>query len=79
VAITLIDPKDWDAGKKTVFATYPKEKSVSGIGEDGYTFSEGIVFHKGKVLVTVSPGGYAGPKPKAEVAKFIAEQVAARL
>ncbi|MGD0460650.1 MAG: hypothetical protein ABSC21_23250 [Terriglobia bacterium] len=79
VTITLIDPKDWDASKKTVFATYPKEKSVSGIGDDAYTFSDGIVFHKGKVLVNVATSGYLGPKPKAEVAKHLAEQVAARL
>ena len=58
VTITLIDPKDWDASKKTVFATYPKEKSVSGIGDDAYTFSGGIVFHKGKVLVNVATSGY---------------------
>jgi hypothetical protein len=75
----LIDPKDWDGYKKSTFAMFPKEKSVSGIGEDAYTFMEGIVFHKGKVEVNVITGGYTGPKPKAEVAKYIAEQVAARL
>ncbi len=79
VDIKLIDPKNWDADKKYVFATYPKEKSVSGIGEDAYTLMDGIVFHKGKVKVTVAANAYTGPKPKAEVAKFIAEQVAARL
>ena len=75
----MIDPKDWDGYKKSTFAMFPKEKSVSGIGEDAYTFMEGIVFHKGKVEVNVITGGYTGPKPKAEVAKYIAEQVAARL
>ncbi len=79
VNIKLIDPKDWDGGKKTVFAMFPKEKSVSGIGEDAYTFSDGIVFHKGKVEVNVITSGYTGPKPKADVAKYIAQQVAARL
>jgi hypothetical protein len=79
VDIKLIDPKDWDGGKKTVFAMFPKEKSVSGIGEDAYTFMDGIVFHKGKVEVNVITTGYYGPKPKADVAKDIAEQVAARL
>ena len=79
VTITLIDPKDWDASKKNVFATFPEAKFVSGIGEDGYTFSEGIAFHKGKVFVIVSTSGYLGPKPKAEIAKHLAEQVAAHL
>jgi hypothetical protein len=79
VNIKLIDPATWDGGKKTVFAMFPKENSVSGIGEDVYTFMEGIVFHKGKVEVNVITSGYTGPKPKAEVAKYIAEQVAARL
>ncbi|MGD0222307.1 MAG: hypothetical protein ABSF71_08205 [Terriglobia bacterium] len=79
VDIKLIDPKDWDGGKQSVFAMFPKEKSVSGIGDDAYTFSDGIVFHKGKVEVNVITSGYLGHKPKAEVAKHIAEQVAARL
>ncbi len=79
VDIKLIDPKDWDGGKQTVFAMFPKEKSVSGIGDDAYTFSDGIVFHKGKVEVNVITGGYTGPKSKADVAKHLAEQVAARL
>lgn len=79
VNIKLIDPKDWDGGKKTVFAMFPKEKSVSGIGDDAYTFMDGIIFHKGKVEVNVITSGYLGPKPKAEVAKHIAELVAARL
>jgi len=79
VNIKLIDPKDWDGGKKTVFAMFPKEKAVSGIGEDAYTFMEGIVFHKGKAEVNVITSGYNGSKPKADVAKYIAEQVAARL
>ena len=79
VDIKLIDPKDWDGGKQSVFAMFPKEKSVSGIGDDAYTFSDGIVFHKGKVEVNVITSGYLGHKPKAEVAKHLAEQVAARL
>jgi len=79
VDIKLIDPKDWDGGKQSVFAMFPKEKSVSGIGDDAYTFSDGIVFHKGKVEVNVITSGYLGPKPKADVAKHLAEQVAARL
>jgi hypothetical protein len=79
VDIKLIDPATWDGGKKSVFAMFPKEKSVSGIGDDAYTFMEGIVFHKGKVEVNVITAGYLGPKPKADVAKYIAEQVAARL
>jgi hypothetical protein len=79
VDIKLIDPKDWDGGKQSVFAMFPKEKSVSGIGDDAYTFMNGIVFHKGKVQVNVITSGYLGHKPKAEVAKYIAERVAARL
>ena len=79
VNIKLIDPKDWDGGKQSVFAMFPKEKSVSGIGDDAYTFMNGIVFHKGKVQVNVITSGYLGHKPKAEVAKYIAEQVAGRL
>jgi hypothetical protein len=79
VDIKLIDPKDWDGGKQSVFAMFPKEKSVSGIGDDAYTFSDGIVFHKGKVEVNVITSGYLGPKLKAEVAKHLAEQIAARL
>ena len=79
VDIKLIDPKDWDGGKQSVFAMFPKEKSVSGIGDDAYTFMNGIVFHKGKVQVSVITSGYLGHKPKAEVAKYIAEQVAGRL
>lgn len=79
VDIKLIDPKDWDGGKQSVFAMFPKEKSVSGIGDDAYTFMDGIIFHKGKVEVNVITTGYFGHKPKAEVARYIAEQVAARL
>jgi hypothetical protein len=79
VDIKLIDPAAWDGGKKSTFAMFPKEKSVSGIGDDAYTFMEGIVFHKGKVEVSVVTAGYIGPKPKADIAKHIAEQVAARL
>jgi hypothetical protein len=79
VDIKPIDPASWDRGKKTIFAMFPKEKSVSGIGEDGYTLDGAIIFRKGKVEVTVNPGAYFGPKPKAEIAKYIAEQVAARL
>ena len=79
VDIKLIDPKDWDGGKKSVFAMFPKEESVSGIGDDAYTFMDGIIFHKGKVEVNVITSGYFGHKPKAEVAKHLAEQVAARL
>jgi hypothetical protein len=79
VEIEPLDPATWDGGKKSTFAMFPKEKSVSGIGEDGYTFMEGIIFRKGKAKVTVTPSAYTGSKPKAEVAKYIAEQVATRL
>lgn len=79
VDIKLIDPATWDGGKKSVFVMFPKEKSVSGIGDDAYTFMDSIVFHKGKVEVNVMTGAYLGPKPKADVAKHLAEQVAARL
>jgi hypothetical protein len=40
---------------------------------------EGIIFRKGKVEVNVITAGYIGHKPKADVAKYIAEQVAAHL
>jgi hypothetical protein len=79
VDIEPLDPATWDGGKKSTFAMFPKEKSISGIGEDGYTFMGGIIFRKGKAKVTVSTSAYLGLKPKAEVAKYIAEQVAARL
>jgi hypothetical protein len=73
--IRLIDRATWDGGKQSVFAMFPKEKSVSGIGDDAYTFMEGIVFHKGKVEVSVITTGYLGAKPKADIAKHIAEQL----
>jgi hypothetical protein len=79
VAILPLDPANWERSKKAVFAAFPKEKSVSGIGEDAYTFMDGIVFRKGKARVNVTASAYTGPKPKAEVAKHIAELVAARL
>jgi hypothetical protein len=79
VEIEPLDPATWDGGKQSVFAMFPKEKSVSGIGEDGYSFMGGIIFRKGKAKVTVTTTGYLGPKPKAEVARHLAEQVAARL
>jgi hypothetical protein len=79
VAILPLDPAHWEHSKQAVFAAFPKEKSVSGIGEDAYTFMDGIVFRKGKARVNVTASAYTGPKPKAEVAKHIAELVAARL
>ncbi|MGB7548787.1 MAG: hypothetical protein WBM14_13630 [Terracidiphilus sp.] len=79
VDIEPLDPTTWDGGKKSTFAMFPKEKSVSGIGEDGYTFMGGIIFRKGNAKVTVTTSAYTGPKPKAEISKYIAEQVAARL
>ena len=79
VAILPLDPAKWERSKQAVFAAFPKEKSVSGIGDDAYTFMEGITFRKGKANVNVTAGAYTGPKPKAEVAKHIAELVAARL
>jgi hypothetical protein len=79
VAIQPLDPAKWERSKQAVFAAFPKEKSVSGIGDDAYTYMDGIIFRKGKAKVTVTAGAYAGPKPKADVAKSIAQQVAARL
>jgi hypothetical protein len=79
VDIEPLDPSTWDGGKTSTFAMFPKEKSVSGIGEDGYTFMGGIIFRKGKAKVTVATSAYLGPKPKPDVAKYIAEQVASRL
>jgi len=79
VAILPLDPAKWERSKQAVFAAFPKEKSVSGIGDDAYTFMEGITFRKGKANVNVTASAYTGPKPKAEVAKHIAELVAARL
>ena len=79
VAIVPLDPANWERSKQAVFAAFPKEKSVPGIGEDAYTFMDGIVFRKGKARVNVTTGAYTGPKPKAEAAKHIAELVAARL
>jgi len=58
---------------------FPKERSVSGIGDDAYTFMDGMVFLKGNVEVIVVTRRYLGHKPKAEVAKRIAELAAARL
>jgi len=79
VAILPLDPAKWKRSKQTILAMSPKEKSVSGIGDDAYTFMEGITFRKGKANVNVTASAYTGPKPKAEVAKHIAEIVAARL
>jgi hypothetical protein len=79
VAILPRDPATWDRTKQAVFAAFPTEKSLSGIGEDAYTYMDGITFRKGKAKVYVTAGAYTGPKPKADVAKYIAEQVAARL
>ena len=79
VEIDPLDPSTWDGGKKSTFAMFPKEKSVSGIGEDGYTFMGGIIFRKGNAKVSVTTSAYTGPKPKPEIATYIAQQVAARL
>jgi hypothetical protein len=79
VAILPLDPANWERSKQAVFAAFPKEKSVSGIGDDAYTFMGGIVFRKGKARVNITASAYTGLKPKAEVAKHIAELVAARL
>jgi hypothetical protein len=79
VEIEPLDPSTWDGGKKAVFAMFPNEKSVSGIGEDGYTFMGGIIFRKGNAKVTVTTTAYFGPKPKPEIATYIAQQVAARM
>ena len=79
VDIEPLDPTTCNGGKKNTFALFHKEKSVSGIGEDGYTFMGGIIFRKANAKVTVTTSAYAGPKPKPEIAKYIAEQVAARL
>jgi len=79
VDIEPFDPSTWDGGKKTTFVMFPKEKSVSGIGEDAYTFMGGIIFRKGKAKVTIITSAYLGTKPKPDIAKYIAEQVAARL
>jgi hypothetical protein len=79
VAILPLNPVKWERSKQAVLTSFPKEKSVSGIGDDAYTFMEGITFRKGKANVNVTASAYTGPKPKAEVAKHIAELVAARL
>lgn len=79
VDIEPLDPTTCNGGKKNILALLPKEKSVSGIGEDGCTFMGGINFRKGNAKVTVTTSAYTGPKPKPEIAKYIAEHVAARL
>jgi hypothetical protein len=79
VAIEPLDAARWERTKQAILASLPKEKSVSGIGEDAYTFMDGIVFREGKAKVNVTVSAYTGPKPKAEVAQHIAELVAARL
>jgi hypothetical protein len=79
VSIQPLDAARWDSTKQAILANMPKEKSVSGIGEDAYTMMDGIVFREGKANVTVTVGAYTGRKPKAEVARHIAELVAARL
>jgi hypothetical protein len=79
VSIQPLDAARWDRTKQAILANMPKEKSVSGIGEDAYTMMDSIVFRQGKANVTVTVGAYTGRKPKAEVARHIAELVAARL
>jgi len=79
VKIAPLDAALWERNKQAVLASFPKEPSVSGIGEDAFTFMNNIVFRKGKVRVTVTAGAYTGRKPKFEAAKHIAELVAARL
>ena len=79
VAILPLDPAKWERSKQAVLTSFPKEKSLSGIGDDAYTFMEGITFRKGKANVNVTASAYTGPKPKADVAKHIAELMAARL
>jgi hypothetical protein len=79
VSIQPLDAARWERTKQAILANLPKEKSVSGIGEDAYTMMDGIVFREGKANVTVTVSAYTGPKPKAEVARHIAELVAARL
>src|SRR5208283_3760157 len=74
VNIQQLDTANWYRTKQAVFAAFPKEKSVSGIGDDAYTYMDGIVFRKGKARVNVTAGAYTGPKPKADVAKYIAEK-----
>jgi len=79
VLIQPLDAANWERTKHAILAAMPKEKSVPGIGEDAYTFMDGIVFREGKAKVTVTVSAYTGPKPPAEVARHIAELVAARL
>ena len=79
VGIEPLDAARWERTKQAILANLPKEKSVSGIGEDAYTFMNGIVFREGKANVTVTVSAYTGPKPPADVARHIAELVAARL
>lgn len=79
VKIEPLDASSWDGGKKLILETHPKEKSLTGIGEDAYTFMGGIIFRKGKAQVSVITTAYQGAKPKDEAAKYIAEKVAAGL
>ncbi len=79
VDIEPLNPATWDGGKKATLNMFPKEKSVSGVGEDAYTLMGAIIFRKGRAKVTVTASAYLGPKPKADVAKSIAEKVAARM
>ena len=79
VKIEPLDSDSWNAGKKMILETHSKEKSLSGIGDDADTFLGGIMFRKGNANVSVITTAYSGAKPKAEVAKYVADKVAAGL